>query len=244
MDICLTTTSFSFKGKFYKQIHGCAMGSPISPIVANLCMGVFEERALGCYNGVRPRLWLRYVEDTFVILETNETSRFLDHLKSQNVNIKFTQEQCTNNLLPFLECLVKINSDGSLSTRVYRKPTHTDQYLQFSSHHPLIHKLGVIRTLEHRANTLISHPDEVEKEKEHIRKASNLCGYPSWAFQTASSSSQRDHQRQGQEQRTGPSGLRNIRITIPYVTSVSDAIKSVFRSFDFSTTLKPCNTLR
>ncbi|XP_068738712.1 uncharacterized protein [Montipora capricornis] len=45
VDICLTTTYFSFKGKFYKQIHGCAMGSPISPIVANLCMEVFEERA-------------------------------------------------------------------------------------------------------------------------------------------------------------------------------------------------------
>ena len=129
-------------------------------------------------------------------------------------------------------------------TGIYCKPTHTDQYLQFSSHHPLIHKLGVIRTLEHRANTLISHPDEVEKEKEHIRKVLNLCGYPSWAFQKASSSSQRDHQRQGQEQRTGPSGLRNIRITIPYVTGVSDTMKSVFRSFGFSTTFKPCNTLR
>ena len=166
---CLTTTYLSFKGKFYKQIHGCAMGSSISPIVANLCMEVFEERALGCYNGVRPRLWLRYVDDTFVILEKNETSRFLDHLTSQDPNIKFTQEQCTNNLLPFLDCLVKINSDGSLSTSVYRKPTHTDQYLQFSSHLPLIHKLGVIRTLEHRANTLISYPDEVEKEKESLR---------------------------------------------------------------------------
>ncbi|XP_068707863.1 uncharacterized protein [Montipora foliosa] len=114
VDICLTTTYFSFKGKFYKQIHGCAMGSPISPIVANLCMEVFEERALGCYNGVRPRLWLRYVDDTFVILEKNETSRFLHLLNSQDFNIKFTQEQCTNNLLPFLDCLVKINSDGSI----------------------------------------------------------------------------------------------------------------------------------
>ena len=41
VDICITTTYFSFKWKFYKQIHACAMGSPIS---ANLCMEVFEER--------------------------------------------------------------------------------------------------------------------------------------------------------------------------------------------------------
>ena len=130
MDICLTTTYFSFKGKFYKQIHGCDMGSPISPFVANLCMEVFEERALGCYNGVRPRLWLRYVDDTFVILEKNESSKFLDHLNSQDVNIKFTQEQCTNNLLPFLDCLEKINCDGSLSTSVYPVQFPSPPYTQ------------------------------------------------------------------------------------------------------------------
>lgn len=193
VEICLTTKYFSFKGKFYKQIHGCATGSPISSIVANLCMEVFEERALGGYNGVRPRLWLRYVDDTFVALDKNEANRFLGHLNSQDPDIKFTKERCTNNLLPFLDCLVKINSDGSLSTSVYRKPTHTDQYLQFSSHHPLMHKLSVIHTLEHRANTPISHPDQVGKEKEHIKKALNLCGYPNWALKKASSSSQRDH---------------------------------------------------
>ena len=50
------------------------------------------------------------------------------------------------------------NSDGSLATKVYRKPTHTDHYLQFDSHHPLIHKLGVFRTLSHRAEQVISDP--------------------------------------------------------------------------------------
>ena len=139
---------------------------------------------------------------------------------------KMTQERGSSSLLRSRSG--RSHATLPVPTGIYCKPTHTDQYLQFSSHHPLKHKLGVIRTLEHRANTLISHPD----------------GYPSWAFQKASSSSQRDHQRQGQEQRTGPSGLRNIRITIPYVTGVSDIMKSVFRSFGFSTTFKPCNTLR
>ena len=164
-------------------------------------------------------------------------------MNSLDPNIKFTQEQCTNNMLPFLDCLVKINSNGSLSTSVFCKPTHTDQYLQFSSHHPLIHKLGVVRTLEHRANTLISDPDELQKEKEHIRKALNLCGYPNWAFHKASLS-QREYHRQVHEQRAGPSVSRNIRITIPYIAGVSDAIKSTFRTFGISTSFKPCNTLR
>ena len=123
------------------------------------------------------------MDDTFAVLEREETDQFLQHLNSLDPNIKFTQENLTSNSLPFLDCLVTINDDGSLSTSVYRKPTHTDQYLQFDSHHPLIHKLGVIRTLEHRANVVISETAEREKEKAHIKSSLRKCGYPEWAFQ-------------------------------------------------------------
>ena len=51
-----------------------------------------------------------------------------------------------------------------LAFSVYRKPTHTNQYLQFDSHQPLEHKIGVIRTLTHRANTICSTDKEKEKE--------------------------------------------------------------------------------
>ena len=42
LDFCLKTTYFSFQGKFFEQVKGAAMGSPISPIVANLFMGGFR----------------------------------------------------------------------------------------------------------------------------------------------------------------------------------------------------------
>ena len=40
--------------------------------------------------------------------------------------------------------LISRDDTRQLSFQVYRKPTHTEQYLSFSSHHPLQHKLGVI----------------------------------------------------------------------------------------------------
>ena len=39
LEFCLTSTYFTFQEKFYAQVEGPAMGSPISPIVANLLHG-------------------------------------------------------------------------------------------------------------------------------------------------------------------------------------------------------------
>ena len=38
LEFCLKSTYFSFQGKYYEQVEGVAMGSPVSPIVANLYM--------------------------------------------------------------------------------------------------------------------------------------------------------------------------------------------------------------
>ena len=37
--------------------------------------------------------------------------------------------------------------DGQLTTSVYRKPTHTDQYLAYDSHHPRSVKRGIVKCL-------------------------------------------------------------------------------------------------
>lgn len=42
----LSNNYFVYKDSIYKQIHGCAMGSPVGPVVANLCMEAIEEMAI------------------------------------------------------------------------------------------------------------------------------------------------------------------------------------------------------
>ena len=46
LEFCLKNTYFSFQGQFYEQVEGAAMGSPVSPIIANLYMEYLEEKAL------------------------------------------------------------------------------------------------------------------------------------------------------------------------------------------------------
>ena len=59
-EFTLTNNYFMFNDSVYKQIHGCAMGSPVSPLVANLCMEVVEELAIAA-STTPPKVWKRYV---------------------------------------------------------------------------------------------------------------------------------------------------------------------------------------
>ena len=46
LGFCLHSTYFSFQNKFNEQVEGMAMGSPVSPILANMYMEHFEGEAL------------------------------------------------------------------------------------------------------------------------------------------------------------------------------------------------------
>ena len=91
LEFCLKSTSFVYQGQHYEQIEGAAMGSPLSPIVANIFMENFENKALETAPHP-PSLWRRFVDDTFVILEAQYKDEFFHHINSLDENIKFTAE--------------------------------------------------------------------------------------------------------------------------------------------------------
>ena len=125
----------------------------------------------------------RFVDDTFVIMKRCCREEFLQHLNSVNKNIQFTAEEPgPEGALPFLDILIKPDQEGRLHTTVYRKPTHTDQYLHWDSLHPVSSKYSVVGTLHHRANTICSDQQLLKEEEDHLTKALMKCKYPRWAL--------------------------------------------------------------
>ena len=130
-----------------------------------------------------PRFWHGYVDDTFVIKKEIHEQDFLQQINSVDLAIQFiVKNNKKDGAIPFLDTLLKPEADGKLSTTVYRKPTHTDQYLQWDSHHHLSAKFSVILTLSHRAQTVCSNPELLHKKKTHLRNALSQCKYPKWAL--------------------------------------------------------------
>jgi len=112
------------------------MGSPVSVVVAILVMSSFHTS---------PRFWRRYIDDTCTAISQDLVTSFHEHLNSVNQNIQFTVEKEWSAQMPFLDVLLTREEDGTVSTLIYRKPTHTDQYLVFESRYPMAHKRAVVR---------------------------------------------------------------------------------------------------
>ena len=76
----LRSIYFLYNGSIYEQKD--AMGSPVSAVIANLYMESFEEQAITT-SSCEPRIWKRYVDDTFTILDRENVNDFLQNLNNQ-----------------------------------------------------------------------------------------------------------------------------------------------------------------
>ena len=74
-----------------------------------------------------PKTMVRYKDDTFVIQKEENKQNFLKHITNVDLTIEFTVEDTEqDSAIPFLDTLVKLKADNTLSIIVYRKPSHTD----------------------------------------------------------------------------------------------------------------------
>ena len=112
------------------------------------------------------------MDDTWVIQKQYSKQEFLEHINKVDPAIKFTVEGTQGNgAIPFLYNIVTPQADGSLSITVYQKPIHTDQYLQWDSHHSVSSKYSVIVTPPTRQKQFAPTQSFSRKELKHQREA-------------------------------------------------------------------------
>ena len=211
------------------------MGSPVSPIVANIYMETFEYRAINTALNP-PRIWRRYVDDTFVLQQQSHKQEFFKHINTVDPSIQSTVEEARpDDSIPFLDILVTPKTDGTFTTKVYRKLTHIDLYLQWDSHHNLAAKYSMINTLTYRARTICL----LTSELHHLEKVLMQCKYPKWAINKILQK-QQHQQKDTTNKRQIPSvqHTKKCHIVIPYSQCICERLRPSTKSIECKYILK------
>ena len=166
---------FTFNNQFYKQTFGTSMGNPLSPFIANLFLSNLETK-LKQQSTSFPKVWFRYVDDIFAIVDKDfYIDNFTDVLNNQYPSIKFTYEVENNSQLPFLD--IKILNKNNILFDIYRKPTHTDNYIHIDSCVPWKTKMSAFNSLIYRLINIPLTKEFFDKELNKIYEIAELNGY-------------------------------------------------------------------
>ena len=175
LEISIETYFKTIDGKIYFQRDGLPIGKSISKPLARIYMHWFEENhVFKAENEQRLVYWKREMDDiSFVWRGTkDELEEFVWHLNGVEFKIKFTLNHEENGFIAFLDVGIT-KKGGKLVTNVYRKPTHTQQYIN-----PKNLLLGVMKGLIHRAHVLCDEKQDLLDELSLLRDVLIANGYP------------------------------------------------------------------
>lgn len=118
--ICMKHNCFQFRGKFYTNDFGCSMGNSLSPFVAEAFMCPLETDLKS--KDVLPRIWWKYVDDTFAIIKRTDVDRVLNTINScyDSIHFTFEKEDDSTHVLPSLDLEIK-RVQRNIEFAVYRK---------------------------------------------------------------------------------------------------------------------------
>ena len=225
------------------------MGSPLSPVIANLYMETFKMQVLKTSPQKPCTLWVRYVDDVFTIWPHGDHSlnEFLEHLNSQKPAIQYTMEKESEKKIAFLDVLVE-KERTSATTSIFRKETHTDRYINYNSHHHARIKSGIIECLKTRAETVCD-TTRLSGELNHFKQVFRANGYPirtiNRNLKNHPTPEPPTHTEQEQTTETEDREWTTPKfLHLPHVKGISERIERKCKNLRIRTTLKSKGTLR
>jgi len=223
----LESTYFSFDNQIYKQNFGTPMGSPLSPMIADIVMQDLERVVLETFDFDIP-FYYRYVDDIVLAVPTSKIDSVFKKFNSIHPKLQFTIE-IGNNSINFLDVTIIIK-DNQILFDWFHKPTFSGRYLNYWSQHPLSQKKGTIIGLVDRA-FLLSHPEFHQKNFESIIKILLENDYPlDFIFNTISvriKSLVNDKIAKYKNNNTENGSNKKIWFTVPFIKTISEKFKSI-----------------
>ena len=117
---------------------------------------------------------------------------------------------------------------------VYRKPTHTDQYLHYSSHHLTSCKKSVVSSLFNSAYSIITNKDGLHKENARIKQVPKDNRYQESIISKIFKRITNNHILPQSQQLTQATDIQEVEIRIsinlPHVQGTTEKLRSILRS--------------
>lgn len=168
---CIIDNNYvEFGGHTYQQKQGVPMGSPASPILADIFMEHLLDEVLE--NLVcKPKILTKYVDDLFAVIRLEDLDTTLTALNSFHPRIQFTVEveKCCE--LPYLDVKVVRRGNNTIFDW-YRKPTSSGRLINFNSKQP---RQIIMNTAQQFINRVLSTSDSVFHNKNKKMILDTLC---------------------------------------------------------------------
>lgn len=187
ISLVLQNNTFSYGNNYYKQLVGVAMGTKMAPCYANIVMAYVEKILFDkCQvfftteqiTLLKENYW-RFLDDCLIVWDTNKLGDyriFTELMSNIHPNFKFTFN-IDRNTTNFLDITI-IKKNGRLITDIYRKPTDSQRYIDFTSRHPRHIKINLPYTLANRLYRIINDKEILDKRYLELKSILLRHRYP------------------------------------------------------------------
>lgn len=162
--------------KYYRQLKGTAMGCSMSVFMANTFM--YRKTRHLIESPPADLLYFgRYIDDIIAVWtgSNDDIPSIFDGVVDDNIKLTFAYGGKT---LEALDLLIEIEDDGTLSTRLYRKPTEGTQFVHWTSAHPDNLKSSIPYAQLLRLKRNCSKVSDFIREAETLLRKFENRGYP------------------------------------------------------------------
>ncbi|XP_055614536.1 uncharacterized protein LOC129760880 [Uranotaenia lowii] len=239
--IVLGASFFQYSSKFYEQIHGVPMGSPISCVAANIAMERLEQECIEKLKkkNVHISIYRRYVDDCFIVAREEDVNTIFDTFNSAHTSLKFTIERENDAKIRFLD--MTLHRTGEMIEKSWFPKQPDGRYLDFFSESPYTHKSNTAFALIDRALKL----SDAKNRKNSIVTVKSILKKNNYPQNMVDNIIQKRvhlmfNTLENKEHK--PDGSRFV--SLPYIPRLTEKVAKILRRYNLVAAPKPCDKIK